>query len=135
MAETDRERIQVDALLSDLNITIKHNSLREFGIMPTYTDHKSKQTTGDKVKGKGDKSKGKGNKNDKRTGKQRDQQWESNNWGKWNDNQTPKTWHNDWSNNWNQQNNKPDETDDAQKDQEASQKVSAKKSTKNEYRT
>lgn len=37
MAETGRDRNQVEELGSDLNVEIKNNVFRVFGIMPTYT--------------------------------------------------------------------------------------------------
>ena len=55
MAETDREKNKVEGLLSELNQEIENNCMREFGIIPTYTPHKTKNK-GDKDKGKGDKT-------------------------------------------------------------------------------
>ena len=130
MAETDREKNKVETLLSDLNQTIKNNVLREFGIMPTYTSHKSKPPKGDKDKGKGDKHKGKGRKSDKRGGGR----FKDPGGGKGIQNDQPKQqhrpWHNDWYNNDWTQNNKPEEQPEAPPEQDSSQKTAMKKISK-----
>ena len=129
MAETDREKNKVEGLLSDINQTIENNCLRESGIIPTYTPHKTKNNKGDKDKGKGDKTpKGTGKKNDRSTGKRRDKGWETNMWGKWNE--QPKTWKNDWSNNWPQNTHQTDDTTETQQETETPAKAAIEKSTK-----
>ena len=68
--------------------------MREFGIIPIYAAHKTKNTKCDKDKDKGKWANVKGDeKNENRTGKQRDNTWNTDNsWGKNSWKEQPKTW-------------------------------------------
>ena len=56
LSETDRDKNKVEALLTELNQTIRNNCLREFGIIPTYANNKTRAIkTSDKDKGRGNK--------------------------------------------------------------------------------